>query len=585
MSKSKTLAQSPGSTQAAAATTTPTLNKNLVITNNSSSAVSMLDALATDDNQVVFEQSLKLLPTTTGATSIAANSVGTVVLDDSHMNNGTPTYTKLYDVIYVKPGTLFPVMSRGAMLDHTTQAYAPVTITDDDVNVMKQTEAFTQTIAAYPTSTLAQNYANALQSSVNNSDDADTLDDAVSAFFASTKAYPDVTLDSVVALKSYYDTYPQVWADYKSTKTYYFYSSDGTKVSASGSLTINIPTTIGLDKTLPGFSFIYTDANNNATPLSYIDGQFVDNPNTDVPNICFAGTFVVKSTLTKVDTDTMIIPILSGTVYNTTVLGYDTQIDQNNNSSDPNDQWSGLYALLHPKDAAGWMQLFLTFVGVTMGIDFVMKAAKSVKDKFVETAEDLDGILDRATAEQAKSAIEQNGGLNDPKYKSKMAKIKQGDAAKKSLSDQMKDADATYQDRATEDWRTATDTKLDKMSDMLEKMLDSGHATSAMEDADDALSDAYTKVDNSSVADLKSQITELNQTVENLRTSINTQFEAVINKLKGTAQTELNDAKAEADEASKTAEKVTDDVDKANEGDTPSDAKPKESGSNVEDVD
>jgi hypothetical protein len=311
----------------------------------------------------------------------------------------------------------------------------------------------------------------------------------------------------------------------------------------------------------------------------------VNDPNSDVPDICFAGTFVVKSTLTKVDTDTAIIPILSGTIYNTTVLGYDTQLDLSNGGDSNDPKWSGLYTLLHPKDAAGWMQLFLTFVGVSMGIDFAMKLAKGVKDKFVEDFEALGDAFNRLTAETDKSALKEKAGLNDPKYKAKMDKIKQGDAAKKDLSDQMNDADAKYQDRATEDWRTAMDTKLDKMSDMLQKMLDSGHATSAMEDAGDAVSDAYDSIDNPSTADLKTQISELNQTVENLRTSINTQFEAVINKLKGTAQTELNDAKAEADRASETADKVTDDVDNANDGTTPEDAKPNESGSDINIID
>jgi hypothetical protein len=91
-----------------------------------------------------------------------------------------------------------------------------------------------------------------------------------------------------------------------------------------------------------------------------------------------------------------------------------------------------------------------------------------------------------------------------------MKKLGLEDQATKSLSDQMKEADAQYQDCLTEDWRTATDTKLDRMSDMLQKMLDSGHVTPGMEDAGDALADSYDQVDSPSTADLSKQIADLN---------------------------------------------------------------------------
>jgi hypothetical protein len=575
MSQTNTVSPSPKKAMAAA-TTTPTINKNLVITNNSSVALAIIDALASDDTQVVFEQNLKLLPTTTGAQSIAANGSGTVVLDDSHNNAGVPTYTKLYDIIYAKSDTLFPVISLGSILNHTTQDYAPVTITTEEVTAMKQTELFTQTIASYPTAQLAQNFAAALQATTNDATGSNNIDDKVAAFFASTQQFQQVTLDSIIALKSYYNTYPIVWTDYKSSKTYYFYSSNGTTVTANGSLAINVPATVSLDKTLPGFTFTYTDANNTTKQLFYANGQFVDDPKLDVPNICLAGTFVVKSTLTKVDTDTMIISVLSGNIYDNQVLGYDTPLTRNSDGSGGG--WSGLYTLLHPKDAQGWMQLFLTFIGLTMGIDFVAKALKSFKDKLVKDEENLGDAFSPATVEADRTSAKENSGLNDPKYKLKMEKIKAGDAASKSLPDQMKDGDAKYQDRLTEDWRTATDAKLGAMSDMLQQMLDSGHATTQMENADDALEGAYTSVDSPSTADLSNQIAEVNQSVEGLRTTITQQFDVIINKLKGTVQDALNKAKAEADDVSKKGDNVAEDLDKAKSGDTPTDAEPENSG-------
>ncbi|PVD52258.1 hypothetical protein DC498_11075 [Terrimonas sp.] len=585
MSTKTTSSPSPKKVSAAAVTTTPTLNKNLVITNNSSINLAIIDAAATDDNQVVFEQSLKLLPTIDGKQSIAANSSGTVVLDDTHDNNGTPTYTKLYDIIYAKTDTLFPVKSQGAMLNFKTQDYAPVAVTDDEAKIMQETEVFTQTIAAYPTSQLAKDYIAALQGSTNNASSEDDIDDAVASFFASTNSYKDVTLDSLIALKSYYNTYPMVWTGYQSSKTYYLYSSDGTTVISNGSLTVTIPSTIGLDKSLPGFSFTYKDANNNTKALHYANGQFVDDPNADVPNICLVGTFILKSTITKVDTDTDIITILSGNVYNNTVIGYETPLPDNSNNGgggDSSGNWSGLYTLLHPKDAAGWMQLFLTFVGVVMGIDFLLKGVKSAKDSVLEAKDKLGDLFTKADADKAISEAKAKSGLNDPKYKSEMKKIKADNAANKNLDDQIKDADTIYQDRVTEDWRTSTDEKLDSIGDMLQKMLDSGHATTDMENAGDALGDAYTSTDTPSTSDLSSQIDGLNKTIEGLQSTLNAQYETIINKLKGEAQTELSESKAAADKAKEVTDKVSDDLEKAKERQAPEDVKPERSGMEVE---
>ncbi len=572
---------SPSPKKVSAVAATPTLNKNLVITNSSLVALTIIDAAASDGNndEVVFEQNLKLLSTTAGTKSIAANSSGTVVLDDTHDNNGTPTYTKLYDIIYAKNDTLFPVKSKGAMLNLKTQDYTPVTITNDDATVMQQTELFTQTIAAFPTSQLAKDYIAALQSSPDNATTSDDIDSAVSSFFAGTSQFKKVTLDSLVALKSYYNTYPLVWTGYKNTKTYYLYSSDGTNVTSNGSLVITIPATIGLDKKLSGFSFTYTDAKNNSKELHYVAGQFVDDPDADVPNVCLVGTFMLKSTVTKVDTDTDIITILSGTVYNNTVIGYDTPLpDNTDGTAGQNGSWSGLYTLLHPKDAAGYMQLFLTFVGVVMGIDFVMKLTKNVKEGIQDGMSELGDLFTRADADAVKSEMRAKGGLNDPKYKAKMDKIKEGEAAGKSLKDQISDADARYQDRLTEDWRTSADEKLDAMSDMLQKMLDSGHATSAMENAGDTLEDAYDSVENPTTADLSKQISDLNQKMEGLETTLTTQFEAIINKLKGEAQAELKESKEVAERAKEVTDKVTDDVSKGKEGNTPDDMETGESG-------
>jgi hypothetical protein len=199
----------------------------------------------------------------------------------------------------------------------------------------------------------------------------------------------------------------------------------------------------------------------------------------------------------------------------------------------------------------------------------------------LDTLENL-GVLTDTDVQAAKTYAKQSAGLNDPKYQQKMEKIKAGDAAKKSLPDQMTDADAKYQDRTTEDARSAFNDQLDRLSDLLQKMLDSGHATQQMENDGDDLENAYDTVNTPTTLDLAKQLSQISEQLANINTNITQQYETAITQLKGEILEAMNQAKAEADAAAKTADNVTDDSQKAQDGDTPTDAEPKESGITVE---
>lgn len=551
----------------AASTTPPALNKDLSITNSSSVDVAMLDGVANGDNQVVFEQSLKLLPTTDNQQFIKAGGTGTVILDDYHDNAGVSTYSKLYDIIYVKPSNLYPIKSQGAILNHTTQAYAPVTVTDNEVNGIKQAEAFTQTIMAYPTSQLAKDYAAALQTTSDSGSSSDDIDDKVSAFFTSTQQYKLVTLDMLMALKSYYNTFPMVWAGYTAAKSFYFYSSDGTNVTYNGSIAISVPTAVKPDKTLPGFTFTFTDANNAAKPLYYANGQFVDDLNADVPAICLTGLFTLKSTLTKVATDNTIVPILSGTINSTQVLGYDTKIEK-----DKDGNWSGLYTLLHPKDMQGWLQLFMTFIGIVMGIDFLSKGLKSLKDKLLDEKAETGNDPSPADVANAKSEVKASEGLNDPQYQELLDKMDANLKVTQDVQQQLNDTQKQLQDRLNEDQRSALDDQMTNQESMLEKMLDSGHNTGDLQDLDDTLGDNWDALDGASTDDLGSILSDLKQQISDLSAKIDVQYETISEKMKGEAKDTLDEAKTEADAANEAADKIGDDAKDAENGDVPEDA-------------
>jgi hypothetical protein len=107
------------------------------------------------------------------------------------------------------------------------------------------------------TITSASSQANGSANSTANT--SDTITQNVNAFFQGTKQFQNVTLASVVAIESYYDKFPFIWAQYKST-TYYLYSSDSQTTSFVGQLALIQPAT--LDLTLPngGYTCTFTPA-------------------------------------------------------------------------------------------------------------------------------------------------------------------------------------------------------------------------------------------------------------------------------------------------------------------------------------
>lgn len=556
-------------------TALPAINKNLAITNSSSVDIAMLDGYGTDDSQVVYEQGLTQWTTTAGTKSIKAGGTGTIVLDDTHNDeSGTPTYSKAYSIIYVKPDNFFPVKLKGSLLVHSTQAYAPVTVTNDDVTVMTQTQEFLQTIMAYPTSTLAKNYAAALQSTTSSASSDTDVDTGVAAFFASTNQFKEVTLDSITAVSTYYSQFPYVWADYLATKSFYFYSSDGTTTTYNGSITLNIPSTPTTDKSLPGFTFTYTDANNNSKPLYFANGQFVDNLNSDVPAICLSGLFTLKSTLTKVSTDNTIIPILIGTVNGDQVIGYEDKMTKNSDD----DGWSGCYALLHPQNAQGWITLFMTFVGLVMGIDFVMKGLKGVKDGFVELKDNiadklgLDNPNDAPITPDDVTSVKTAAATESAATKTKMQELADKlDAQVKineNLNDQITDLQGQLQNRLNEDRRTAMDDEAQNLENELQAELDAGVNNQKLVDTDGMLDDDWTAIDNAGATELESVLDAQKGPFADLKVTIDGSYNAALSKTSGDAKAELQADKTQADTATTESDTIDNQGGDAKDGGT-----------------
>ena len=556
----------------------PTYNKSCIITNNTSVDVVVLDAFADSSGsatQQIYEQTLKPLMTADGQKIIKAGSTGTVTLDDTHKDatTGADVYTKIYNLVMAKADNLYPIISVGEMASNSRAtppySYSPITLSADDVRNMQQAEIFQQTIMAYPTSTLAKGFSDAMSGATDSSDTDTDIDDAVTRFFSTTKQFQNVTLDMIVSINTYYGQYPFVWTGYKSTKTYYLYSTDGTTCNYSGSVQIDAPSAApaDTDKSLPGFNITFTDASNNTKKLYYQNSQFVDDVNSDTPGICLQGLFILKSQLTKKDTDTAVIAIISGTVNNAKVLGYDEKQTQ-----DDSGNWSGLYTLLHPKDAMGWVQLFMTFMGVFMGVDFIVKGLKSLKDNITKNKSENDGKDPAKTeVDEMRSNVKNSKTQADEFNQKLMDKLDKNIDMTEDLNTRINDLQQQLKDRLNEDQRSLLDDNLDTQSDLIEDVLKYGN-NQDLDDLDDAVTDAQTTLDGAATEDLDGVLPDIKITVDGVTIKMKVQVERASTKAKGEEKQSMEDSQQELEDAKDMSDSIENNTEDAKNGDVPEDA-------------
>jgi hypothetical protein len=321
-----------------------------------------------------------VVKTSTGSAVIPKNSTATLNLDPN----------VVYDLILSKSDTLFPVANRSAMADLTTNLFADQTITSTDADQMTSASTFEQMISAYPSSPLATNYQAAL-TAANNAAATASGPDAVDAFFKNTKGYQNVTGDAVTAVTSYFNQLPSVWAEFTDSVTYYLYSSNGTATSFAGTLAVSISGAIDLTKPNGGYTCTFAPAKNGtdttkvdvdstkAKKLTYSNGLFVDDPNSDTPGVALSGNFQLKSKLSQDPADAAIITVITGTLAGVTVLGFDSE----QLSNDPDSSfWSTLF---NPKGSQQIFNSIMTLAGFLVTIlclgQFVYGGIKTLKNK------------------------------------------------------------------------------------------------------------------------------------------------------------------------------------------------------------
>jgi hypothetical protein len=535
-------------------------SKNCTITNNASAGVLVLDAFnaTTGTAKQVYDQTLKVLPLAGGGNVLAAGATGTVVLDDYTTSNGKKIYNTLYELILARSTDLFPVRNTSVMQSFSPPiAYPPVTVAATDLGNMQLAQQFYQTIMAYPTSNLSQQFQAAMNGASGTANSVGDINKAMAAFFQGTKQYQSLTLNMYIAITTYMDAFPYAWANYQASYTYYLYTS-------SGSGTANTPPTLvgtlvltqkgGVTTADPtdhngGYNIAFVDPSGKSTTLYYSQGQFVSDLNQDVPSICLKGTFVLKSQFTNQSTDNQLIPVISGMVNGTKVLGIDTK----QGTGDGESEW---YAFWHPKTLQGWVSLFLTVFGVLMALEWagtklwglgerikgwvdkargvepepseVEKLRAEVEDLKQTVAENQQELLDKFDADvelppdldNLQQAFDEMKGALQDVITEQQAEVQRGILEEQaSQLQELAEVEVTPEMEGLANSIKTNMEALQNAGTTEELQAAIEQAKSGMQDISDGLGEAYSSLEGELSAETKQSIAESNDAIEDFKAS------------------------------------------------------------------
>lgn len=554
-------------TETTAQTTTPTI----AVTNQSGGDLAVVSAYSNDDAsaQQVYNQNLSLLKTSSGASTIASTATADVVLVGA-------AGQVIFDLLYSRPANLYPVCNASLL----TIGGTPLAKTVTAQNAATMTNAFTfiQTISAYPSSSLAQNYAAAAQSAANSTSNQG-IDSAMSAFFATTNQFKDLDVVTVTTAQTYLSAFPFGWAQSQATYTYYLYAP-GTASSGSnsasptqlGTLTMvrnsNPPVPADPTDHSGGYTLNFTDSNNKVTPLFYSNGQFVSSLTEDVPVLCFKGLFTVKSQFSGNSNDTEVLPILHGTINGASVLGLNFQLPANDDSG----EW---YALFHPKNFYQFLQSAAFIVGVLMAVEWVgsklVALGKYIKDKWngevPKTQEQqLKEFTDRLEANQKEffDKMAERFGQQDPVNVPEPEAL--GPSIEELRANQVADLSEVQRGRLNE----SIDTQLGQIEQLAEIS-----DTPALNDAATRLAKARDDLsDASTPEEMEQALAEATAAVNDAHATIGESIEANAQRLNKELKDQLEDAQVAVEDSQKLNEETETEKDGVKDGEFDEDLKP-----------
>lgn len=388
------------------------IDKTCKVTNNSGVTVVALNAFNSSTNvannspKQGYMQQLDLLKVS-GAATLATGANGTVVLDETYKDssgNSQPCY--IYDLLFSKPDSLFPVAVQAEVLDFAKQSYPDITLTSAQNANMTKALAFCQNIMTSPTSKMSVAFQAAMTDALKQGS-IDKIEAAMTAFWNQYPVFAGLDFPSYVAVSTYLRAFAYLWGmndKGQPGQTYYVYTSSGGG-SSSGGVTnagkivfakkSGAPSPADPSDPNSGFDITYTPTSGPSTKLTFDNGQLIDGTGA----IALNGGFGYKATFTNETGDTTVWPVFSGTVLNIKAMAVPLA---------PESDWHKFWSSLSFEKL---LDYFLQGMGVWMALDFLKQKLTAKEKKLADDKANKNegGEPDKQQQEEANDSAEKVG--------------------------------------------------------------------------------------------------------------------------------------------------------------------------------
>jgi hypothetical protein len=547
------------------------------VTNDTTTAVVVLDAYQSATNAATgtpgqgYQQALKTLSLAGGGSVLAAAATGTVTLDDTRTNaQGQTQPNYVYQLLISDAASLFPVMNTSVQVAFETMSYPPVTVTAAAQQNMALALQFVQSIKAYPGSNLAKGFQQAM-TTAQAQPTATAMMASIAAWFGTTKQFQALDYPSYLAVTTFIDSFAWVWglADDGVTpdREYWIYSAAGAgQQPATGSSSSQAPNLgsiqfahSGQSPADPtdrnsGYTITYTPASGTAQTLTFADGQFVDDPDSDTPAVCLQGSYALKSQFTNNPSDNVLWPVLYGTVNGTQVIAV---------SQGPESWWQ---QNISDKTFSDWCALGLKILGAAMALEWLYNKL-SGRANNAENARVNDNRGAELNQQQEEAAVEagnEAGGGQLQRVQEEAARM--GNEAnvpvdENSLEQSVNDINDQAAQVARENAGDLEEAALQEESQQIEELSE----IEVNDQIEDSMSDLIEARDDLAAAESTGDFSAVQNDLDNIGQSLEEDAQDL--NLSGAAEAEFADAQHAINEYSEAAEQESKDADASESGD------------------
>lgn len=543
------------------------INKKWPVTNKTTGTVTAISAVSSSSNSagMIYEMGLSYLPTDKQNNTLPSAETTNVTLDGQ---TSSGDYQSIYDVIFAQPSNAFPVDDTSAVLPILGDSYPAYTIPSSASDAMQNSYNFFRMIQAYPTSTLAKNFNQALtKEQSNQSQTTPSSTNPIDAFFGSTKNYQNCTAVTYAAVLSYVQTFAGASVGFVSNYTFYLYSANSDKVSESGTVSFDlndVKSPFDLSDNNAGYTIVFKDSNGKSTPLFYNQGQFVSDIKSDFPDICLQITWASNNQVngTKTSPNT-IVPIMAGFINGVKATGTATKQDISSGKS----TWGW------PSTVTGWFGLVMGVGGAIMFGDWIIQKfrAKSKARAETERANNERQITD----DQNQALNERIDNLAEETAKNNQAildRLQSGEKFSQDLSAVDNQVTNALNDVNLSDAQAVMEMQIAEYGDQISALAEYG-VTPELENAASTLREAARDVANANTPDqMKAARDKWDPKLEEVQNTVNDRVESLGNEISAQTRNDINASNENLEDLSEMQESLEEQQRQEEQGDADEDS-------------